>query len=118
MNRSKNLFLGGPFGGPWGVVPPNYVKTFFAEISTDLKKQKQLPQLEQSKKLIFWAPCWGFLEEWPQKILGDKIAFAGQQLYTIIRLWCVVVYEKKSAQHLESKKKKKKAAAILHLEAK
>ena len=43
--------------------------------------------------------------ELPQKISGEKIAFAAQQLYTKIRFWCFVVYEKKSVQKLKRKKK-------------
>ena len=35
------------------------------------------------KKLeLFGAPFWGVPNESPQKILGDKIAFAAQQLNT------------------------------------
>ena len=48
--------------------------------------------------------------EKPQKISGDKIAFAAQQIYTKIRYRCYVVKEK-SAQNLEGKKEKKLNAA-------
>ena len=45
----KNLFLGGPFGGvSGGVVPPNYVKIFVSQISTDIKKNWH-PSLSRSK---------------------------------------------------------------------
>ena len=49
----------------------------------------------------------GFPVELPQKISGEIIAFAAQQLYTKIRFRCVVVWEK-SVQKLERKKKEKK----------
>ena len=48
--------------------------------------------------------------ELPQKILGEKIGFATQQLYTKIRFRCFVVWEK-SVQKLGRKtgnKRKKK----------
>ena len=45
--------------------------------------------------------------ELPQKISGEKIAFAAQQLYTKIRFRCFVVLEK-SVQKLGRKKRKKK----------
>ena len=35
-----------------------------------------------------------------QKLSGEKIAFAAQQLYTKIRFRCFVVLEKKSVQNL------------------
>ena len=45
----KNCFSGGPFGGvPGGVVPPNYVKIFVSQISTDIKKNWH-PSLSRSK---------------------------------------------------------------------
>ena len=50
----------------------------------------------------------GFLAELPQKISGEKIVFAAQQLYKKIRFPCFVVLEKKSAQKLGRKKKGKK----------
>ena len=46
--------------------------------------------------------------ELPQKISGEKIAFAAQQIYTKIRFRCVVVQEKKSVQKLGRKKGKKR----------
>ena len=46
--------------------------------------------------------------ELPKKILGEKIAFAAQQLYTKLRFPCFVVYKKKSVQNLGRKKRKKK----------
>ena len=46
--------------------------------------------------------------ELPQKISGEKIAFAAQQLYTKIKFRCSVVWEKKSVQKLGRKKKEKK----------
>ena len=42
--------------------------------------------------------------ELPQKISGEKIAFAAQQLYTKIRFSCFAVYEKKSVQKFRKKK--------------
>ena len=45
--------------------------------------------------------------ELPQKVSGEKVAFAAQQLYTKIRFGCVVVKEK-SVQKLGRKKRKKK----------
>ena len=50
----------------------------------------------------------GFPVELPQKLSGEKTAFAAQQLYTKIRFRCVVVLEKKSVQKLGRKKRKKK----------
>ena len=50
---------------------------------------------------------WGFRGESLQKIAGDKIAFAAQQLYAKIRFRCFVVYKKKSVQDLGRKKRKK-----------
>ena len=45
----KKLAFGGPFGGvPGGVVPPNYVKIFVYQISTDNKKNWH-PRLSHSK---------------------------------------------------------------------
>ena len=49
----------------------------------------------------------GFAGKLPQKISGDKIAFAAQQLYVKIRFRCFVVFKKKSVQDLGRKKKKK-----------
>ena len=49
----------------------------------------------------------GFLVELPKKILGEKIAFAAQQLYTKIRFPCVVVQKKKSVQNFGKKGKKR-----------
>ena len=46
--------------------------------------------------------------ELPQKISGEKIAFAAQQLYTKIRFPCVVIQEKKGVQKLGRKKGKKR----------
>ena len=40
---------------------------------------------------IYRAPFWGGSGEKPQKISGDKIAFAAQQIYTKIRYRCSVV---------------------------
>ena len=34
----KFVFGGSIWGGPGGVVPPNYVKIFVSQISTDIKK--------------------------------------------------------------------------------
>ena len=45
--------------------------------------------------------------ELPQKISGEKIAFAAQQLYTKIRFRCFVVLDK-SVQKLGRKKNEKK----------
>ena len=44
----------------------------------------------------------------PQKVSGEKIAFAAQQLHTKIRFSCFVVKEKKSVQKLGRKNRKKK----------
>ena len=45
----KICFWGGPFGGvPGGVVPPNYVKIFVSQISTDIQKNWH-PSLSRSK---------------------------------------------------------------------
>ena len=49
----------------------------------------------------------GFPVELPQKISGEIIAFAAQQLYTKIKFPCFVVWEKKSVQKLGRKKRKK-----------
>ena len=55
----KICFWGGPFGGvPGGVVPPNYVKIFVSQISTDIKKNWH-PSLSCSKNWFFGAPFWG-----------------------------------------------------------
>ena len=51
--------------------------------------------------------------ELPQKISGEKIAFAAQQLYTKIGFRCVVVKEKKSVQNLGRKKGKKKGINLI-----
>ena len=59
--------------------------------------------------MVFLGPHFGGVPvELPQKISGEKIAFAAQQLYTKIRFRCVVVSEKKSVQKLGRKKRKKK----------
>ena len=42
--------------------------------------------------------------ELPQKLSGEKITFAAQQLYTKIRFPCFVVKEKKSVQNLGKKR--------------
>ena len=45
----KICFWGDPFGGvPGGVVPPNYVKIFVSQISTDIQKNWH-PSLSRSK---------------------------------------------------------------------
>ena len=46
--------------------------------------------------------------ELPQKISGEKIAFAAQQLYTKIKFRCFVVWVKKNVQKFGRKKRKKK----------
>ena len=47
------------FGGvPGGVVPPNYVKIFVSQISTDIQKNWHA-SLSRSKILFFGAPFWG-----------------------------------------------------------
>ena len=51
--------------------------------------------------------------ELPQKISGEKIAFAAQQLYTKIKFRCSVVWEKKSVQKLGRKKRKKKEINLI-----
>ena len=44
------------------------------------------------KKMVFLGPHFGgFPVELPQKISGEKIAFAAQQHYTKIRFPCFVV---------------------------
>ena len=53
----------------------------------------------------------GVSGEFPQKNLAEKIAFAAQQLYIMIRFWCFVVSEKTSVQDLGKKKEKKLIAA-------
>ena len=45
-------------GSPGGVVPPNYVKIFVSQISTDIKKNWH-PRLSPFKNLIFWGPILG-----------------------------------------------------------
>ena len=49
----------------------------------------------------------GFPREWPKKILGDKIQFAAQQLYTKIDL-DVLWFRKRRAYKIGKKKTKKK----------
>ena len=51
--------------------------------------------------------------ELPQKLSGEKIAFAAQQLYTKIRFPCFAVWEKKSVQKLGRKKRKKKEINLI-----
>ena len=44
------------------------------------------------QKMDFWGPILGgFPVELSQKISGEKIAFAAQQLYSKIKFRCVVV---------------------------
>ena len=88
----KSCFWGGPFGGvPGGVVPPNYVKIFVSQISTDIKKNWH-PSLSRSKNWFFGAPFWGGSRgSCPKKISGDTIAYVPQQLHTKIRFPCFVV---------------------------
>ena len=53
---------------------------------------KKTSTLLKLLKIDFWGPILeGFVGELPLKILGDKIAFAAQQLYTKIRFRCFVV---------------------------
>ena len=93
------------------MVPPNYVKILFWIISTIIKKTGALSGAVQ--KIDFMGPHFGgFPGESPQKILGEKIAFAAQQLYAKIRFPCFVVWEKKSVQNLGRKKKKKEKNCI------
>ena len=62
----------------------------------------------------FWGPHFGgFPVELPQKILGEKIAFAAQQLYTKIKFRCFVVSEKKGVQKLGRKKRKTKEMNLI-----
>ena len=88
----KICFWGGPFGGvPGGVVPPNYVKIFVSQISTDIQKNWH-PSLSRSKNWFFGAPFWGGSRgSCPKKISGDTIAYVPQQLHTKIRFLCFVV---------------------------
>ena len=59
-------------------------------MSTDIKKTGTLAWAVQ--KIDFLGPhLGGFPVELPQKISGEIIAFAAQQLYTKIRFRCVVV---------------------------
>ena len=46
------------WGVPGGVVPPNYVKIFVSQISTDIQKNWH-PSLSRSKNWFFGAPFWG-----------------------------------------------------------
>ena len=54
----KICFWGGPFGVvPGGVVPPNYVKIFVSQISSDIQKNWH-PSLSRSKN-CFLGPHFG-----------------------------------------------------------
>ena len=71
------------FGGSiWGFPKeggtPNYVKTM---LNICWYQNRLALYVQPFKKLIFWGPILeGFPEELPQKISGEKIAFAAQQL--------------------------------------
>ena len=57
-----------------------------------LISQKTSTLASAVQKIDFLGPQFGeFSVELPQKILGEKIAFAAQQPYTRIRFCCVVV---------------------------
>ena len=59
--------------------------------------------------LDFWGPILGgFPVELPQKISGEKIAFAAQQLYTKIRFRCVVGLEEERTKIRKKKKERKR----------
>ena len=75
------------------MVSLNFVKIFVSYISTDIIKTAALALAVQ--KIDFsGAHFGGFLRERPQKISGDKTAFAAQQLYTKIRFQRFVVITK------------------------
>ena len=58
--------------------------------------------------MIFWGPILGgFPGELPQKILGEKIAFAAQQLYTKIKFQFRGLGEEERTKFRKKKKKKK-----------
>ena len=51
-----------------------------------IRAPPKLPKIRAFKKIDILGPHFGgFLAESPQKIFGDKTAFAAQQLYTKIR---------------------------------
>ena len=87
----KFVFGGSIWGVPGGVVPPNYVKIFVSQISTDIQKNWH-PSLSRSKNWFFGAPFWGGSRgSCPKRISGDTIAYVPQQLHTKIRFLCFVV---------------------------
>ena len=57
----KFVFGGSIWGGPGGVVPPNYVKIFVSQISTDIKKTGTLAWAVQ--KFDFLGPHFGGVSE-------------------------------------------------------
>ena len=76
----------GPLGGEISILCQTICGLYIYQY-----KQKLSPYIEQLKKLVFRAPFWGGSGEKPQKISGDKIAFAAQQIYTKITYRCCVV---------------------------
>ena len=72
------------------MAPPNYAKIFVCQISVDIIKHWH-SELSRSKNGFFVAPFRGASGEVAQKVSGEKITLAAQQLYTKIRFPCFVV---------------------------
>ena len=86
------MSFGGPFGGvPGGMWHPQTMSKYLS-VEYLLISIKTSALAEAAQEIDFLGPHFGrFSVELPQKILGEIIAFAAQQLYTKIRFRCCVV---------------------------
>ena len=80
----KKLAFGGSiWGGPWGdVVPPNYVKIFVSQISTDIKKNWH-PSLSRSKIWFFGGSPGGWYPQTMSKYFSLKYLLISKKTGTL-----------------------------------